>query len=166
MNPLSTDLAKGLPLAGTPGDFIGRDGAGNLYLLRWQDGAGWQALGWEGAGQAARPSCRRIAGTDQGLITAHRALGKAICRADLDAAVLEVFARRHTAVTYELRNHVAARPGWRDLTVAQVRAACRRLERAGLIEPARTNYSVMLCWQITSAGRALHTLTPQAKGRH
>ena len=55
MNPLSTDLAKGLPPAGAAGDFIGRDGAGNLYLLRWQERDGWQALGWEGAGEAARP---------------------------------------------------------------------------------------------------------------
>ena len=162
MNPLSTDLAKGMPPAGAAGDFIGRDVAGNLYLLRWQDGAGWQALGWEGAGEAARPSCRRIAGTDLGLITAHRAIGKAICRADLDAAVLAALSGRSKEVTYVIRNIVAERPGWRDLSSAQVRAACRRLERAGLIEQAPTSYAVMLFWRITQAGRMHH----HGKGRH
>ena len=162
MNPLSTDLAKGLPPAGAAGDFIGRDGAGNLYLLRWQDRDGWQALGWEGAGEAARPSCRRLAGIDLGLITAHRALGKAICRVDLDAAVLAVLAQRDVAITAVIRGIVAARPGWRDLTTGRILTACRRLERAGLIERAQTSYAVMLSWRITKAGRVQH----HGKGVH
>lgn len=166
MNPLSTDLAKGLPPAGAAGDFIGRDGAGNLYLLRWQERDGWQALGWEGAGEAARPNYRRIAGTDLGLITAHRALGKAICRADLDAAVLAALAERYDAVTYVIRNIAAERPGWRDLTTARILTACRRLARAGMIEQVPSIYAVMLCWRVTEAGRAQHSLNQQAKGRH
>jgi len=166
VNPLSTDLAKGLPPAGAAGDFIARDGSGNLYLLRWQDRDGWQALGWEGAGEAARPSVRRIAGTDLGLITAHRALGKAICRADLDAAVLAVLAQRDVAITAVIRGIVAARPGWRDLRSAQVLRACRRLWDLSLIEPATTNYAVQRCWQITIFGRAQHALDQQARGAH
>lgn len=166
MNPLSTDLAKGLPPAGSTGDFIGRDGAGNLYLLRWQDRDGWQALGWEGAGEAARPTVRRIAGTDLGLITAHRALGKAICRADLDAAILAVLAGRPNEMTYVIRNIIAARPGWRDLRSAQVLRACWRLCDRQLIDAAPTNYLVQRCWRITDAGQAAHTLNQQAKGRH
>lgn len=165
MNPLSTDLAKGLPPSGAAGDFIGRDGAGNLYLLRWY-GDGWVALGYEGAGEATRPTCRALAGIDQGLITAHRALGKAICRADLDAAVLAALADRHDAMTYVIRNIAAERPGWRDLTTARILSACRRLAKAGLIEQVPSIYAVMLCWRITSAGRAQHSLTQQAKGRH
>ncbi|MCP4564022.1 MAG: hypothetical protein GY873_30320 [Bosea sp.] len=166
MIPLSTDLAKGLPPAGAAGDFIGRDGAGNFYLLRWQAGPGWQALGWEGAGEAARPSCRPLTGTDIGLITAHRAIGKAVCRADLDAAVLAALADRHDAMTYVIRNIASERPGWRDLTTARILTACRRLARADLIEEVPSIYAVMLCWRITEAGRARHTLNLQAKGAH
>lgn len=153
MTPLSTDLAKGLPPAGAAGDFIARDKAGNLYLLRWREGDGWQALGWEGAGEAARPNYRRMAGEDLGLITAHRALGKAICRADLDDAILVTLASRHNEMTYVIRNILAAAPPWRGLTVAQIRAACRRMERSGLIEQAQTNYVVQKCWRLTEAGR-------------
>ncbi|MFC5391661.1 hypothetical protein [Bosea vestrisii] len=161
MNQLSTDLAKGLPPAGAAGDFIGRDGAGNLYLLRWSDG-GWIALGYEGTGNATRPTCRALAGIDQGLITAHRAIGKVICRADLDAAVLAVLAQRDLAITAVIRGIVAARPGWRDLTTGRILTACRRLERAGLIEQAQSSYAVMLSWRITQTGRGQR----QGKGVH
>lgn len=155
MNPLSTDLAKGLPPSGAPGDFLGRDGAGNLFLLRWSAG-GWVALGYEGAGAATRPTCRALTGVDQGLITAHRALGKAICRADLDAAVLAVLAQRDVAITAVIRGIVATRPGWRDLTTRRILTACRRLERARLIEQAQTSYAVTLSWRITQGSREQH----------
>lgn len=166
MTPLSTDLAKGLPPAGAIGDFIGLDGAGNLYLLRWNNGDGWQALGWEGAGQAAQPRYCRLAGTELGLITAHRAIGKAICRADLDNAVLAALTKRQDSMTYVIRNIAAERPGWRDLTTSRVLTACRRLARAGLIEQVPSPYAVMLCWRLTEAGRARHDLNQQAKGAH
>ena len=64
-------FAPGLPPAGSSSAFIGRDAHGNVYLLRWHETNGWEALGWVGAGRAAMPALRHPAGQDQGLIVGH-----------------------------------------------------------------------------------------------
>ncbi|MBA4219962.1 MAG: hypothetical protein C0458_04455 [Methylobacterium sp.] len=71
MRPYHATLAPGLPPAGATSAFIGRDAQGSLYLLRWHDTNGWEALGWVGAGKAAMPALRHPAGEDQGLIVGH-----------------------------------------------------------------------------------------------
>ncbi len=64
-------FTPGLPPAAAEGAFIGQDAQGSLYLLRWHDTNGWEALGWVGAGKAAMPALRHPAGEDQGLIVGH-----------------------------------------------------------------------------------------------
>ncbi|CAN7333419.1 hypothetical protein LJR090_002524 [Bosea sp. LjRoot90] len=69
--PLSTTFTQGLPPNGATGDFIGRDAHGNTFLLHWHSHAGWEAMGWEGAGDAAWPIKHNLAGQQQGLIVGH-----------------------------------------------------------------------------------------------
>lgn len=84
MRPLHAPFTPGLPPAGPSSAFIGRDAHGNLYLLRWHETNGWEALGWVGAGKAAMPALRHPAGQDQGLIVGHVELGIVVDAAALD----------------------------------------------------------------------------------
>lgn len=68
---MNAPFTPGLPPAGATSAFIGRDAQGSLYLLRWHETNGWEALGWVGAGKAAMPALRHPAGEDQGLIVGH-----------------------------------------------------------------------------------------------
>ncbi|SEM69872.1 hypothetical protein SAMN04515666_11953 [Bosea lupini] len=80
---MSAPFTPGLPPAGASSAFIGRDAHGNVYLLRWHETNGWEALGWVGAGKAAMPALRHPAGQDQGLIVGHaRAPGVAMAADD------------------------------------------------------------------------------------
>jgi hypothetical protein len=71
MSPLPATFTPGLPPAGAVGAYFGRDAQGNLFLLRWHEANGWEALGWFGSGKAAMPALRHPAGDDQGLIAGH-----------------------------------------------------------------------------------------------
>lgn len=68
---MTATFTPGLPPAGAQGAYFGRDAQGNIYLLRWHETNGWEALGWTGAGKAAMPALRHPAGQDQGLIVGH-----------------------------------------------------------------------------------------------
>lgn len=73
MSPLPATFTPGLPPDGATSAFIGQDAQGSLYLLRWHETNGWEALGWIGAGKAAMPALRHPAGDQQGLIVGHSA---------------------------------------------------------------------------------------------
>jgi hypothetical protein len=52
--PLHIPLTEGLPDAGAPGQWLGRDAHGAVYLLRWHEAQGcWGALGF--ASDTLRP---------------------------------------------------------------------------------------------------------------
>jgi hypothetical protein len=97
MRPLHVDLIPGQPPAGSPRAFLGADRHGTLYLLRWHEFHGWQALGWEGFGPAATPVCRRLAGEHQGLIVGHVELADAAGRQPAPGFDLEASLRRARA---------------------------------------------------------------------
>ena len=71
MSLLPATFTPGLPSAGATGDFIGRDAHGNTFLLHWHSHAGWEAMGWEGAGDSAWPIKHNLAGQQLGLIVGH-----------------------------------------------------------------------------------------------
>ena len=84
-------------------------------------------------------------------------------RERLDKSVLQAALDRGENATYVLRNNLDW-PGkpWhrRGVTTSMILRACRRLERAGLIEERPTPYITMLSWRITPAGRAALEKTP------
>ena len=52
-------LTPGLPPEGAPGQFLGVDATGNLWLLRWHRRGEWNALGYEEGIGADHPALRR-----------------------------------------------------------------------------------------------------------
>jgi len=75
----------------------------------------------------------------------------------LDREILTALAGRCDEVTYVIRNVLdwPSRPLHRSgIQTSHVLTACRRLERRGHAEEARSSYAVMKTWRITAAGRA------------
>lgn len=52
-------LTPGLPPEAAPGQFLGVDATGNLWLLRWHRRGEWNALGYEEGIGADHPALRR-----------------------------------------------------------------------------------------------------------
>lgn len=73
-------------------------------------------------------------------------------RDDLDADVLSAVRAHDRHATYVYRNWLD-RMGYRDIATATVLRACRRLQKARLLEECPSSYAVMLSWHITAAGR-------------
>lgn len=76
---MSTDPAAafrhGLPADWSPGIHLGRDEAGDLFLLVWDARAGcFDALGWETRDGQPWPILHKLTGDKQALIVAHTAL--------------------------------------------------------------------------------------------
>ena len=74
--------------------------------------------------------------------------------------VLDVLAAQGTAPTYVIRNWIHFREMepdavWPGVKTSQILAVCKRAEKLGLIEQARTSYAHMKVWKITNAGRLI-----------
>ena len=70
--PLHIPLVSGLPDAGAPGQWLGRDRHGAVYILRWMpEKQCWGALGWRANHPKPWPELVLLQGEQEGFIRGH-----------------------------------------------------------------------------------------------